>query len=51
MLCAYIYVCLGVFLLQKVESLLLHLEETAYSAVHLCSMEATLAYEERQREQ
>ncbi|TRZ18424.1 hypothetical protein HGM15179_008665 [Zosterops borbonicus] len=33
------------------ESWLLHLEETIRNAVYLCSMEAILAYEERQRKQ
>lgn len=41
----------GIFLLQKMESWLLHLEETVHNAVYLCSMEAILASEERQRKQ
>lgn len=41
----------GIFLLQKMESWLLHLEETVHNAVYLCSMEAILAYEGRQRKQ
>lgn len=35
-------------MLQKVEPWLLPLEETVHNAEYLCSMEATLAYEERQ---
>uniref|UniRef100_A0A8C0VBU6 Uncharacterized protein n=1 Tax=Cyanistes caeruleus TaxID=156563 RepID=A0A8C0VBU6_CYACU len=40
----------GFFFLQKLKSWLLCFEETIHNAVHLCSLEAILACEERQRE-